>query len=350
MGEAVNNSADSKSELESKAPLSWRDCGGRWGGRSPGLPAWSVFWRWGGASSAFSSRNWVRSATTIKASNSCFLCANLSSKFFALPPLILMSNLREPSHWRPHFREEEPEAICRVIWPKVMWLTGLKAVVWIPYSASCTQMASQILNRKPHRLYSMVPIVKAGFLKGTYKSVRSPEFSTVTDVSSLLGAARGLSHMAVHEVYYSLKSILGFVGWMISVKTKPPLPPWCGQRWHTHKSEHLCSNKTLFTNTVAGQSGHRLLSPVTDQSWDKLLKKVLHQHRKWPVKGGSYFPLGIPGSPRAGEEQQSKALAIWGDGMGRKVKGRRDSRSSIQITSGAPELHASQCFTAAPQL
>ena len=32
MGEAVNNNADSKSELESKAPLSWRDCGGRWGG------------------------------------------------------------------------------------------------------------------------------------------------------------------------------------------------------------------------------------------------------------------------------------------------------------------------------
>ena len=134
------------------------------GPRSPGLPAWSVFWRWGGASSAFSSRNWVRSATTIKASNSCFLCANLSSKFSALPPFILMSSLREPSHWRPHFREEEPEAICRVTWPKVMWLTGLKTVVWIPYSASRTQMASQILNRKPHWHNSMVPIMKAGFL------------------------------------------------------------------------------------------------------------------------------------------------------------------------------------------
>ena len=40
MGEAVNNSADSKSELESKAPLSWRDCGGAVGGaltRPPSL-------------------------------------------------------------------------------------------------------------------------------------------------------------------------------------------------------------------------------------------------------------------------------------------------------------------------
>ena len=61
-------------------------------------------------------------------------------------------------------------------------------------------------------------------------------------------------------------------------------------RRDTHTSEHLCSNKTLFTNTVAGQRGHELLSPETDQSWDKLLKEVLHQHRSDLLKVAATVP------------------------------------------------------------
>ena len=64
---------------------------------------------------------------------------------------------------------------------------------------------------------------------------------------------------------------------------------------------------------MAGQRGHESLSPETDQSWDKLLKEVLHQHRSDLLKAAATVPgvfLEVQGLGRTAE-QGSGHLRSW---------------------------------------